>query len=69
MNFKPRIMSENAVKTLSREQVEKLGLKTNFRYMKTGVKKYYRKLESRREFDEDPNFDKPNFKPSNKKQS
>ena len=35
--------------------------------MKTGVKKYYRKLESRREFDEDPNFDKPNFKPSNKK--
>ena len=35
--------------------------------MKTGVKKYYRKLESRREFDEDPNFDKPNFKSSNKK--
>ena len=24
-------------------------------------------MESRREFDEDPNFDKPNFKPSNKK--
>lgn len=35
--------------------------------MKTGVKKYYRNLESYREFDEDPNFDKPNFKPSNKK--
>ena len=35
--------------------------------MKTGVKKYYRKLESRREFDEDPNFDKPDFVPSNKK--
>ena len=46
---------------------EKLGLKTNFKYMKTGLKKYYRKLESYREFDEDPNFDKPNFKPTNKK--
>jgi hypothetical protein len=33
--------------------------------MKTGVKKYYRKLEDRFEYDEDPNFGKPNFKPSN----
>ena len=33
--------------------------------MKTGVKKYYRKLEDRYEYDEDPNFSKPNFKPSN----